>query len=132
MENMSKIEAAGIFFLILLVIVFLVDYLFIKRRYLRRVKKKKNKKNKELTKIVYLVSKFNLDKNKLPMPLLLFIISLINAFIISLVAVVVILSNTYVVLELLLGFILLFALIYAIYELLGRYLERRGYSKNGK
>ncbi len=132
MENMSKIEAAGIFFLILLVIVFLVDYLFIKRRYLRRVKKKKNKKNKELTEIVYLVSKFNLDKNKLPMPLLLFIISLINAFIISLVAVVVILSNTYVVLELLLGFILLFALIYAIYELLGRYLERRGYSKNGK
>ena len=133
MEQMSKELAALIFFGILFVIIFFFDYFFVKRRYLKRLNgKKKKKKNNELTEIVYLVNKFNLDKNSLNKNKLCIVFSLINAFIISLVAVVVLLIDTYIVLQLLIGFILLIALIYAMYELLGRYLERRGYGKNGK
>ena len=130
---MDRLEAALIFFGMLFVIIFFFDYVFIKRRYLKRLNgKKKNKKNNELTELTYLIKKFNLDKNKLPLNNLLLVISFINAFIISLVAVIVLLLDTYILFQFGLGFILLIALIYAIYELLGRYLERRGYSKNGK
>lgn len=129
---MDKLQAALILFGVLFIIIFLVDYIFIKRKYLKKISsKKKKKKNNELTEISYLVGKFKLNKDALPLNKLLVIISLSNAFIISLVAVVVIILNTYIIIQLVVGFILLFALIYAIYELIGRSLERRGYSKNG-
>ena len=130
---MSRIEAGLILFAMLFVVIFLVDYLCIKLRYLRRLtgkkKSKKNKKNNELMELSYLIGKFHLDKDKLPIKVLLPIISAINALIISLVAVVVIATNTYIILQFLMGFVLLILLIYALYELLGRFLERRGYTK---
>jgi len=128
---MDKLTAALILFLILLGVIFLVDYIFIKRNYLRRLngKKKRKKKDSEITEIVYLIGKFKLDKSKLPMNKLLLGISFINAFIISLVAVLVILININILLQLIIGFILLIALIYSIYELLGRYLVKKGYVK---
>jgi len=76
-----------------------------------------------------LINKFKLDKNKLPLNYLLIGISLINSFIISLVSIVVILININVIFQLGIGFILLIALIYSIYELLGRYLVKKGYVK---
>ena len=127
---MDKKLAALILFGILFVSIFIIDYLFIKRRYLNKIRKNKKRKKDELTEISYLVGKFKLDKNQLPLNKILIIISLINAFIISLVAVVVLLLNTNIILELIVGFILLIALIYAIYEIYGRYLESR--YKNGK
>ena len=131
---MNRIEAALILFGILFVLIFTFDYLFIKRSYLKRVmgKKKSRKKKNEITEIVYLVNKFKLDKEKLPLNKLLLVISLSNALIISFVSVVVIMLNTYLIIELVVGFVLLLRLIYAIYEIIGRYLERRGYGKNGK
>ena len=130
---MSRIEAGLILFGILFIVIFLVDYLGIKLLYLRRLtgkkKSKKNKKNNELMELSYLIGKFKLDKDKLPIKVLLPIISAINALIISLVAVVVIATNTYIILQFLMGFVLLILLIYALYELLGRFLERRGYTK---
>ena len=126
---MTKLEAALFLFSILFIGVFLVDYLCIKRKYLNRLKgkkkgrKKDNKKN-ELTEIAYLVGKFKLDKSKLNLNKLVIIISLLNALIISLVAVVVLLIKVHIIIQLLIGFILLIALIYAIYELLGRYLVK--------
>lgn len=129
---MDKLQAALILFGVLFIIIFLVDYIFIKRKYLKKINsKKKRKKNNELTEISYLVGKFKLNKDALPLNKLLVVISLSNAFIISLVAVVVIILNTYIIIQLVVGFILLFALIYAVYELIGRSLERRGYGKNG-
>jgi len=132
---MEKLEAILILFLILMLVIFLVDYIFIKRKYLKRIngksKKKKKEKNNELTEIAYLVGKFKLNKNELPLSKLLIGISLINAFIISLVAVVILLLDIHIVLQLILGFVLLMGLIYSIYELLGRYLVKVG-NKNGK
>lgn len=130
---MERLTAALILFAILLLVVFLVDYLFIKRKYYKNItgKKKGKKKNKdnELLELSYLVVKFNLDKTKLPLNSLLVIISLFNAFIISLVAVVVIIININIILQLIIGFILLLALIYSMYELLGRYLVKKGFGK---
>lgn len=126
---MSKLEAALILFLIILVIVFLLDYVFVKKKYLKRlnVKKKNKKKNNELTEIAYLVGKFKLNKKELPMNKLLLGISFINGFIISFVAIVVLLINIHIIFQLIIGFILLLALIYSLYELIGRYLVKAGY-----
>ena len=130
---MSRIEAGIYAFLILFIIIFTVDYLFIKRRYLKRLngKKKRKKKDNELMELSYLIAKFKLDKSKLPLNKLLVVISLINAFIISIVSVTVLLLDTYTIVRLLVGFVLLMGLIYSLYEILGRILERRGFSKNG-
>jgi purine-cytosine permease-like protein len=130
---MNRLEAALILFVILFIIIFIGDYFFIKRRYLKRINgksKKKNKKNNELTEIAYLVGKFKLDKSKLNYNKLLIEISLINAFIISFVCVVVMLIRINVILQLLIGFVLLMGLIYALYELFGRYLVKKGFDKN--
>lgn len=129
---MNRIQAALILFAILFVFLFIGDYFFIKRRYLKRIKGKgnKRKKNNELTEVTYLTSKFNLDKNKLNLNKLLIVISIINAFIISLVSVVVMLIRINVILQLIIGFVLLIGLIYALYELLGRFLVMKGYDKN--
>ena len=126
---MTKLQAAIYLFLILLVIIFLVDFWFIKRKYLKKInskkKSKKKVKNNELTEIVYLSSKFKLDKNIHNKSSLLMLISFINAFIISLVAVVVLMLDIFVIFQLIIGFVLLVALIYSIYELLGRYLVKK-------
>ncbi len=126
MENISRLEAGIIVFLVLFIVIFVFDYFFIKRKYL---KKKRKKKNNELMELSYLINKFNLNRDTLNLKRLLFCISLINAFIISLVSVTVLAIDTYVILKFIIGFILLIALIYAIYELLGRFLERK--YKNG-
>ena len=125
---MEKLEAGLIIFLFLFIIIFIVDYFFIKKRYLKNLKKKKNKK--ELMEINYLVNKFKLDKNKLALNKLLPIISAINAFIIAIVYVTILVFDTYLIVKFIIGFFLLIALIYAMYELLGRYLERT--IENGK
>lgn len=129
---MNKLYAALILFLVLFILVFLVDYFFVKRKYLKKAngkKKVKKNKNNELTEIAYLIGKFKLNKNDLNLNKLLIVISLINALIISLVAVLVLLINIHIIVQLLIGFILLIALIYAIYELLGRYLVKGGFKK---
>ena len=126
MENISRLEAGIIVFLVLFIVIFVFDYFFIKRKYL---KKKRKKKNNELMELSYLINKFNLNRDTLNLKRLLFCISFINAFIISLVSVTVLAIDTYVILKFIIGFILLIALIYAIYELLGRFLERK--YKNG-
>lgn len=130
---MSRLEAGFYAFIIIFLLVFMIDYLFIKRRYLKRLNKgkKKKKKDNELMELSYLIIKFKLDKNKLPLNKLLVVISLINAFIISIVSVTVLILDTYIIIKLLVGFALLMGLIYSLYEILGRVLERRGLVKDG-
>ena len=133
---MNRLEAILVLFGILFIIIFLVDYFAIKRKYLKVItgkkKSKKNSKKSELTELTYLIKKFNLDKKKLKLDRLLVGISIINGIIISLVSVVIMLIDINMILQLAIGFFLLIALIYSIYEILGRYLVKVGYSKNGK
>ena len=119
-----------IIFLVLFLIIFIIDFFLIKKPHYKVKKKRNKKKNNDLTEISYLTSKFKLTKSKLINNKILAIISLINAFIISIVSIVVIKININIILQLLIGFFLLIALIYSIYEILGRILVKKGYDKN--
>jgi uncharacterized membrane protein YfcA len=89
---------------------------------LRKVKKKKYDNIGEMT---YLINKFKLDKNKINYKKEIIYITLINSFIISSVGVFVTCLDIAIVLQLLIGFCMLFALIYALYEIYGRHLQKK-------
>ena len=131
MEQLSEIFIWGLF---VFIAVFLVNFLWIFKRGYQNIKKqKKKKKNKKLEDFVglsYLIPKFKLDINKMNLNYVFFIVSLINAFIISFVFMVVTIIPWNVGFSMLLGFVLLFGLIYALYEIYGRILVKKGWSKN--
>ena len=129
------------FFGVLYVLVFLVDYLLINRRkynaMFKKVKSKKSNKtstkkvaNKEFGEINYLVGKFKLDKKKINYKSAILWISIINAFIISFVSTVISAIPAHMLWQLLVGFVLIFALIYALYEVYGRILVKKGWGKD--
>ena len=131
---MSQYVETVLWGLIVYLAVFLVNYLWIfKRGYNNIVKQKMKKKNKKLEDFIgfsYLVPKFNLDINKMNLNYVFFLVSLVNAFIISFVFIVVYIIPWNIGFSMLLGFVILFALIYALYELLGRSFVKRGWNKN--
>lgn len=106
------------FFFVLFIIIFIFNYL---TNY-RKVKKKKYKKIGEMN---YLIAKFKLDKNKINYKKEILYISLINSFIISSVGTFVTCLDLVIFLQLALGFVLLFALIYSLYEIYGRHLLKK-------
>ena len=120
---MEKILINILFFLILAIAIFLADYMLIFKRKL----KSKKVKNYQIMEFSYLIYKFQLDKNKVLYKPMALYCSLINGFIIS--GVVTIISNIKVkmVWQLLIGFVLLFGLIYSIYEIYGRILVKKGW-----
>ena len=125
-----KYEYALYLFVILMIIVFLVDYYLInkKRLYLitNKVKKKKVKKKKikKIGELDYLIMKFKLDKKKINQNKAIFWIAIINSFIISSVSCVIMLIPLKLMWQMLIAFALLFALIYSIYEIYGRHLKK--------
>lgn len=120
--------------LFVFIVVFLINFLWIFKRGYENIKKqKKKKKNKKLEEFVglsYLIPKFKLDINKMNLNYVFFMVSLIDAFIISFVFVVITIIPWDMGFSMLLGFVLLFGLIYALYEILGRGLVKKGWSKN--
>ena len=112
-----------IVFMVLSVVLYFYDmYMFSVMR-----KNKKNKKNKEkyLFSVRYLMAKFKLSKELLIQNKMAFIYSLIDAFIITIVFMIIELIDLPSYIQILIVFVLLFVLIYAMYELLGRNLERK-------
>lgn len=69
--------------------------------------------------------KFKLNKKNLNMDRMIIMISLINAFIISVVSSIVMLMPFAIMWQLIVAFALLFGLIYALYEIYGRHLKKR-------
>jgi hypothetical protein len=106
-----------LFFAIIYIAIFIVNILM----NLRKVKKKKYDNIGEMN---YLINKFKLSKDKINYKKEIIFISLINSFIISSVGVFVTCLDIALPLQLLIGFILLFALIYAMYEIYGRHLKK--------
>lgn len=119
--------------IVLFAIVFIVNYLFIlKNGYKKLLKKNKKQKVKELKDFVglsFVVPKFNLDIDKINLNYAFFLISMINAFIISFVFMIIYIVPWPIAFKMLLGFVLLFGLIYALYELLGRHFVKKGWKK---
>lgn len=120
--------------LFVFIVVFLINFSWIFKRGYENIKKqkskKKNKKLEEFVGLSYLIPKFKLDINKMDLNYVFFMVSLIDAFIISFVFVVITIIPWDMGFSMLLGFVLLFGLIYALYEILGRVLVKKGWSKN--
>ena len=125
-----KYEYAIYLFVILMIIVFLVDYYLINKKRLYLItnkgknKKGKNKKIKNIGELDYLIMKFKLDKKKINQNKAIFWIAIINSFIISSVSCVIMLIPLKLMWQMLIAFALLFALIYSIYEIYGRHLKK--------
>lgn len=125
-----EIDQIVLFFLIVFLIVFLVDYLFILKRksnYLLNNRVNKKKKKVDIMEISYLAFKFKIEKTSLYKKSIILWISFLNAFIISLVSTVISSIPLKMGWQLLIGFVLLFGLIYAIYDIFGRILVKKGY-----
>ena len=118
-------------FIVLFMIVFLVDYFLINKRKLDVIKNKgvnkkgKKKKIKNISEIDYLTAKFKLKEKELDMEAMIIVISLINAFIISIVSSIVMLMPFAIMWQMIVAFALLFGLIYCLYEIYGRHLKHK-------
>ena len=118
-------------FLGVFLIIFLIDYFLINRRRLNlknnvgKTKKGKVKKVKNIGEIDYLMAKFHLDETKLDKNKIIIWISLINSFIISFTSTIIVLIPLKLIWQLLIAFVILFALIYALYEIYGRHLKKQ-------
>ena len=122
--------ASGI---ITFIIVFLVDYFAIlvpKNNILSGKKKqKKNKKEVTMMELQYLQKRFALDLFKVDMDYVIKWFAFLNAFIIAFTSTVIMLIPVNMVLQLLIGFVLLLALIYSLYEIYGRHLVKKGWKR---
>ena len=105
------------FFALLFILVFLVEYIYDSRKI-------KKKKTDTIMITSYVINKFKLDKTKINYKKELKWMCLINSFIIAGVSTVVSCIDTYIILQLGIGFVLLFLLIYALYEIYGRHLKK--------
>lgn len=105
------------FFLVFFVIIYCVQYIWDYRKI-------KKKKTDTIMITSYVIKKFKLNKNKINYKKELKWMCLINSFIISGVGTFVSSIDTYIFLQLGIGFVLLFLLIYALYEIYGRHLKK--------
>jgi len=115
---MKEILWQGIWFLLVFFVMFLVYFILLKR---------KMKKNKLQTvgEFSYLIHHYELDVKKINYQHLAMVVSLMNAFIVAFVSTFIMLIPTNMIWRLLIAFVLLFLLIYALYEIYGRYLKKK-------
>lgn len=119
---------------IIAVIAFVVISLFLYIFYLRKIspnksKKKKKKEAKEIIEIRYLMVSFKLKKEKLLTKKIIALISIVDAFIITTVYLVVVHIPYAIIWQLMTGFVLLLGLIYSIYSIIGSILVKKGYKE---
>lgn len=125
-----KYEQAIYVFIILLIVIFIIDYFLINKRKLKAMtnktpaKKGKKKKTKSIGELDYLIVKFKLNEKKLNKNQAIIWISLINSFIISIVSSIIMLMPFKIMWQLIIAFVLLFCLIYSLYEIYGHHLKK--------
>ena len=107
---------------LLLLIYFVGSYILTFLVYMLYIKNVK--KRETLMEIEYLCKKFNLPKSKVNTKKIKWLFSIVNPLIISLTFIVVISINS-IIIGILVGFAIMMALIYSIYEIIGRVLKRR-------
>lgn len=108
-----------IYFGVAFISVFLIYIIFINR------KRKEYVEGKNQLEINYIIKKFGLDMRKTNYKTVKWLVTFINSFIISFTFVILINVNTNYILKLLIGFVILFVLIYSIYEIVGKILKKK-------
>lgn len=106
------------FFFVLYLLFFLIFYL-------TNLKKVKSKKYENLREINDIAKRFKIDKKEINYKKEIVHVALINGFIVSSVGVFVTYLEIPSAFQLALGFILLLALTYSLYEMYGRFLKRK-------
>lgn len=107
-------------------IYFVVSYLILFLIYVFVINKRRTvyKDGKKYLEINYIVNKFNLDMRKIKYNNLKWTLTFINPLIMSITFIVVInVKNT--ILSLVIGFLVMMALIYSIYEIIGRIYKKK-------
>ena len=118
-------------FLAVFIIIFLIDYFGINKRRLNiknnngKNKKGKTKKIKDIGELDYLITKFKLDTKKLNVNEAILVIAILNSFIIAFTSTIIVLIPGSISIQLLVAFVVLFMLIYALYEIYGRILKKK-------
>ena len=128
-----------IYFGVVFVLITLLYLLFVNRRRLKKLGVIKSKKGpqgtitdktvRDLGEVSYVIVKFKLDKAKINFKELLTVCAFINAFIIAFTCMVISAIPLQFLWKLMIGFVILFVLVYAIYEIYGRILIKRGWQK---
>lgn len=124
METYEMFMEIG-FFAIMFLLIFIITYGMNLNNY-------KKRKYTSIGELNYLLKKFNLDRKKLPVRKMLLNFSLLDAFIMAFTASFITSLPVNTVFQMLIGFVLLFALIYALYEIYGRHLVKKYKKKEGK
>lgn len=116
---------------IVVFIIYQLAFVLPMKKYLKNKdnKKKKVKKKKELAEINYLVNKYNLDLKKVNYNKLLFLVSLVSSFDITLIVSIIALFNSYL-LSFLLAAILIIPIVFVSYWLIYKYYKKKGLIKN--
>lgn len=94
-------------------------------------KPKKRKKNKKvvISEVQFLQTRFKLKQDRMDIKYMIRWIAFLNAFIIAFTSTVITYIPWDMAWQLLVGFVLLFGLIYALYELFGRLLVKKGWNE---
>ena len=124
METYEMFMEIG-FLAIMFLLIFIITYWMNLNNY-------KKRKYTSIGELNYLLKKFNLDRKKLPVRKMLLDFSLLDAFIMAFTASFITALPVNTVFQMLIGFVLLFALIYALYEIYGRHLVKKYKKKEGK
>lgn len=113
--------------LLLYFIVFVL--VFLMRILLYMIFKKRKKKRQLMTEMQYIINRFKLYKEKVNNIFIAIILSLMDAFIMSITLFLSVKLSNNIVIELLTAFILIIGFIILFNELLGRILKKKGYDK---
>ena len=140
-ECVNKITSNLIFFIVVFLIVYIFCYYIAGRIKVSKEKNKdktkgKNKKKERPFKYTnegkLLMIRYNLDEKKVDYKELLKWTSFCNALIISLTSTIIYNIPLKMYYQLAIGFVILFGLIYSIFEIVGRHLNKKWGKENGK
>lgn len=138
-ESMDTIWGNLIFFILVFLIVYIFCYYIAGRIKVPKEKnkdktkgKKKEKQFKYTNEGKLMMIRYNLDEKKVDYRELLRWTSFCNAFVISLTCTIICNIPLKMYYQLAIGFVILFGLIYSIFEIVGRHLNKKWGKENGK
>ena len=121
---MNIIVKSLIYFGVCFIVVFLL-YLIINKKF-----RKEYKEGREQVEINYLVNRFNLDMRITKYKTIKLVVALLNSFIIAFTFTLIINLKYKYAFKLMIAFVIMFIMIYSLYEIVGRMLKRRELKNN--
>lgn len=122
---MNVIVKSLIYFGICFITVLLIYLLFINRKF-----RKEYKEGKEQVEIYYLIKRFKLNMRLTKYKTIKLIVSILNSFIVAFTFTVIINLKVKYVYKLMIAFLIMFILIYSLYEITGRILKKKELKNN--